>query len=136
MLHPVRSRTLRTAGTGPIPIIIGSTPVDTYPTMRASGGVPISLALRAVVTTSAAAPSLMPDAFPAVTVPSFLLNAALSAASFSTVVPALGREAVLLLARYLVALCDLFRGQPHVAVANRAHQALVEHRVDRFGVAH
>ena len=40
--------------------------------MRASGAVPIALAFAAVVTTSAAAPSLMPEAFPAVTEPSFL----------------------------------------------------------------
>ena len=40
--------------------------------MRASGAVPTCRALAAVVTTSAAAPSLIPEALPAVTVPSFL----------------------------------------------------------------
>ena len=51
---------------------------------------PRSRAQLSVATTSAAAPSLMPEALPAVTVPSFVWNAALSAASFSTVVPARG----------------------------------------------
>src|SRR5919206_528645 len=44
---------------------------------------------RRAVAEDAAAPSLIPDALPAVTVPS-LTNAGRSAASFSTVVPARG----------------------------------------------
>ena len=67
--------------------------METYDRMRASGGVPIFFALSAVVTIMAAAPSLMPDALPAVTVPSFL-NAGFSAASFSAVVPARGYSSV------------------------------------------
>jgi hypothetical protein len=59
----------------------------------ARGVRPISRALADVVTTSAAAPSLMPDALPAVTLPSFL-KAGLSAASFSAVVPARGYSSV------------------------------------------
>ena len=57
-----------TAGTGPMPMTFGSTPVVAYARMRASGAVPICRACLAVVTTSAAAPSLMPEALPAVTV--------------------------------------------------------------------
>ena len=61
--------------------------------MRASGAARIALAFAVDVTTSAAAPSLMPDALPAVTLPSFL-NAAFSAASFSAVVPARGYSSI------------------------------------------
>ena len=70
-------------------MIFGSTPVVQYERMRASGFRPELAAFFSVETTSAAAPSLMPDALPAVTVPS-LVNAGLSAASFSAVVPARG----------------------------------------------
>ncbi len=67
-------------------MIIGSTPATAYETTRASGARPSAFALAAVATTSAAAPSLMPEALPAVTLPSFL-NAGLSAAEL------LGRRA-------------------------------------------
>ncbi len=69
---------------------LGSTPTVAYASTRASGVFPRSRAQLSVATASAAAPSLMPDALPAVTVPSFAWNAALRAASFSTVVPARG----------------------------------------------
>ena len=59
----------------------------------ASGLRPSFAARSAVATTTAAAPSLMPEALPAVTVPSFL-NAGFSAASFSAVVPARGYSSV------------------------------------------
>ncbi len=51
--------------------------------MRASGSRPSFSAAAAEATTSAAAPSLMPEALPAVTVPSFL-KAGLSLASLSS----------------------------------------------------
>jgi hypothetical protein len=61
---------LRTAGTGPIPITRGSTPATALPANVASGSAPSARAFSSEATTSAAAPSLMPDALPAVTVPS------------------------------------------------------------------
>jgi hypothetical protein len=74
-------------------MIRGATPAVAYDTTRASGAAPTRRALSDVVTTSAAAPSLMPDAFPAVTDPS-LANAGLSAPSVSAVVPARGYSSV------------------------------------------
>src|SRR5258705_13468219 len=56
------------AGIGPIPMMLGSTPADEYALMRASGLRPNSLALAALIIITAAAPSFMPDALPAVTV--------------------------------------------------------------------
>ena len=55
-----------------MPMIAGSTPVDANDRIFASGFRPSFAARSAVATTTAAAPSLMPDALPAVTVPSFL----------------------------------------------------------------
>src|SRR5882724_3752686 len=72
------------AGIGPIPMMLGSTPADEYALMRASGRSPNSFAFDALIIITAAAPSLMPDALPAVTVP-LLSNAGLSDASESTV---------------------------------------------------
>ena len=66
----VRSRSLRTAGTGPMPMTRGSTPATADPTNAPSGSRPSSRARVLARITSAAAPSLMPLAFPAVTVPS------------------------------------------------------------------
>ncbi|SAK85626.1 hypothetical protein AWB82_05808 [Caballeronia glebae] len=54
--------------------------------MRASGVSPSASAFFADITTTAAAPSLRPDAFAAVTVPSFE-NAGFSPASASAVTP-------------------------------------------------
>ena len=51
-------------------MIAGSTPAVAQETMRASGARPRRFASAAVISTSAAAPSLMPEALPAVTVPS------------------------------------------------------------------
>ena len=82
---PARSRSLRTAGIGPIPITRGSTPATAEATNVPSGldthlGRALSLAI-----TSAAAPSLIPLAFPAVTVPP-ARNAGFRPASASAVV--------------------------------------------------
>ena len=70
-LSPVFSSSLRTAGTGPRPITLGSTPACAQPRMRAFGFSPAFCASSPCASTSAAAPSLMPLALPAVTVPSF-----------------------------------------------------------------
>ena len=70
--QPARPRAFRVAGTGPIPMRCGSTP-DTAPdTIRAMGSSPSSRPRSAETTRRAAAPSLMPDELPAVTVPFFL----------------------------------------------------------------
>ena len=65
----------------------GSTPQTPPETMRAIGVSPAFLAASADATTTAAAPSLMPDALPAVTVP-FFSNRATSFCKISSVVSA------------------------------------------------
>ena len=60
------------AGTGPMPMMLGSTPYTPYDTMRASGLRQWRLTAASLATNMAPAPSLMPDALPAVTTPSFL----------------------------------------------------------------
>ncbi len=77
--------------------------------MRASGFLPTWRALSADAMTSPAAPSLMPDALPAVTVPSFW-NAGFSAASFSTVVPARGYSST---AKRIAVALLLFQADRH-----------------------
>ncbi len=77
------------AGTGPMPIRSGSTPATALATMRATGFSPSVLARLASTTSTAAAPSLRPEEFPAVTVPP-ALNAAGSLASISSVVSGRG----------------------------------------------
>ena len=86
-LQPAFSSALRDAGIGPVPMSAGSTPAVAHETIRASGVTPRLAASAAVISTTAAAPSLMPDALPAVTVPSFS-KAGLSLATASSVVPA------------------------------------------------
>ena len=61
---PARASALRDAGTGPTPMIAGSTPATPVATIRASGFSPSSRARSASTTSVAAAPSLMPEAFP------------------------------------------------------------------------
>ena len=51
-------------------MICGSTPAVAQETMRTSGVMPRRAASASVISTAAAAPSLMPDALAAVTVPS------------------------------------------------------------------
>ena len=82
ILKPVFSNNFLTAGIGPVPIIDGSTPVSAYPINFAIGFKPFSSALFFSIKTKAAAPSFIPDAFPAVTDPSFL-NAGLNLAMLS-----------------------------------------------------
>ena len=67
---------------GPDPMTAGSTPAVAQDAMRASGVNPRFSASAAVISTRAAAPSLRPEAEPAVTVPSFE-KAGLSLASAS-----------------------------------------------------
>ena len=62
------------------------TPTEAAPRIVAMGVRPSSAAFLTEATTTQAAPSLMPEALPAVTEPSFL-KAGRSRASFSTVVP-------------------------------------------------
>src|ERR1700745_2003180 len=68
-LTPARASSLRTAGTGPIPITRGSTPATALPTNAPSGSTPRSRARSSDAMTSAAAPSLMPDEVAAVARP-------------------------------------------------------------------
>ena len=70
--QPARPSALRVDGIGPVPITAGSTPAVAKDAMRANGVRPRLAASRAVISTSAAPPSLMPEALPAVTVPSLL----------------------------------------------------------------
>ena len=86
---PVRSSNLRTAGMGPIPITRGSTPVTALPTNAPSGSTPSTRAFSSLAITSAAAPSLIPLEFPAVTVPPSR-NAGFNPASFSALVSGRG----------------------------------------------
>src|SRR5262249_40127825 len=86
--QPAFSRQRRDAGTGPMPIIDGSTPDDANALIFANGFTPSSSARSAVITSTAAAPSFRPDAFAAVTVPSFA-KAGRSPAIDSNVVPVL-----------------------------------------------
>jgi hypothetical protein len=86
-VQPAFFSALLRGGIGPMPMTsAGSTPVVAHDTMRASGLRPRFLASSAVISTSAAAPSLMPEALPAVTVPSLLKAGAAWPASH-TVVP-------------------------------------------------
>ena len=64
----------RTEGTTPMPITWGSTPADAMPSTRAMGFTEPARARSRDVTRRAAAPSVMPDEFPAVTVPPPALN--------------------------------------------------------------
>src|SRR5580698_1001510 len=70
--QPAFSSAFWVAGIGPVPMISGGTPACAHEAMRASGFRPRRLASPAVISTSAAAPSLRPEALAAVTVPSLL----------------------------------------------------------------
>ncbi len=77
--------TLRIAGDGPKPMIRGATPATAAATMRARGVRPCRFAASSEAISVAHAPSLTPEALPAVTVPSGR-TMALSLASASSVV--------------------------------------------------
>ena len=93
--RPARSSARWEAGIGPRPIVAGSTPATADATILAIGRRPSSRALASDVTSTAAAPSLMPDEFPAVTepVPS-RLNAGFSDPSDSRVASGRGCSSV------------------------------------------
>ena len=94
MFQPAFFSAARDAGIGPVPMILGSTPAWPQDTMRPSTFLPSLAACLAVISTTAAAPSLMPDALPAVTVPSFS-KAGFSLAIASTVAPWRGYSSAL-----------------------------------------
>src|ERR1700733_3906219 len=62
MLQPAFLSAAREAGIGPVPMIFGSTPACPQDTMRASTVLPSLAACLAVISTTAAAPSLMAEA--------------------------------------------------------------------------
>ena len=86
IVSPERSSASAVAGIGPVSILTGSSPVTTAVWTRASGVRPSALARSEVMISSAAAPSEICDALPAVIEPPSR-NGALSSASFSTVDP-------------------------------------------------
>ena len=69
--------------------MLGSTPAEAYDFIVQSGLIPSSSAFSFDITMRAAAASLIPEAFAAVTIPSFL-KAGLSLAIPSAVTPSLG----------------------------------------------
>ncbi len=79
------------AGTGPIPIMAGSTPATAIEKTFAKGFNPYFFTIISLANSIAAAPSLMPDELPAVTVPS-LANAGFKEANFSKLVLRAGLE--------------------------------------------
>ena len=90
---PAFSNAFLVDGTGPIPIISGATPAEAYETIVAKGVIPSFFAISSLITTTAAAESLIPDALPAVTAPSFL-NAGFNFPRLSAVTPSLGNSSV------------------------------------------
>src|SRR6204780_5571777 len=91
---PARAGAWREAGTGPRPIISGDSAVPPDDPTRASGVRPSWAALTSLITTTAAAPSLSGQQFPAVTVPSGR-NTGFRLATFSRVVPGRGPSSAL-----------------------------------------
>ena len=69
ILMPSRSISFFVAGTGPMPMMRGGTAADASPRMRARGVSPCFFTAASEARIIAAAPSLTPDALPAVTVP-------------------------------------------------------------------
>ena len=83
IFKPARSNAFCVAGTGPIPIIAGSTPATAMLTIFAIGFKLYFFTAASLASNMAAAPSLIPLLLPAVTVPSFK-KAGFNVASFST----------------------------------------------------
>ena len=86
--RPARSSAFLAAGTGPKPMERGGTPATPVAITRTSGLTPALSPASRLATISAAAPSLMPDALPAVVTPSG--NSALSLCKVSIVVSGRG----------------------------------------------
>ena len=89
MPHPAFSKAFFDAGIGPDPIKEGSTPHVAHDTILARGVSPLFSDSSLLINNTAADPSLMPDEFPAVTVP-FSLNIVVSFDRLSIVTSALG----------------------------------------------
>ena len=81
-----RSSTFEVAGIGPVSMVTGSTPARANEWNRARGVRPRLVARSSLMMSTAAAPSVICDELPAVTLPSSFLKAGLSWASVSTVV--------------------------------------------------
>ncbi len=99
--QPARSRQRRVAYTGAIPISAGSTPTLANARMRASTGSPSAWAFASLIIITAAAPSLIEEALPAVTEPK-LSNAGCSRANPSALASARGCSSV-----STIAVCPL-----------------------------
>ena len=85
------------AGIGPVPMTDGSTPACAHATILASGSKFLSLACLYDIVITAAAPSFIPDALPAVTVPEpSVMKQGLRRLRVSTVVPGLGNSSSLI----------------------------------------
>ena len=74
------------ASTGPIPIILGSTPTTALEIIFANGFKLYFFTASSLAKIMAAAPSFKPEEFPAVTLPPSFLKAGLSFANLSKVV--------------------------------------------------
>ena len=85
IVSPSRCKSFSLAGAGPMPMMRGATPATAVPRMRAIGVRPKRSTAACEAMMSAAAPSLTPDALPAVTVP-FCRNGVVRLASFSRLV--------------------------------------------------
>ena len=90
MVRPVFANTFLVDATGPTPMISGSTPPSAPATHVAIGVIPNSFAFSSLITTTAAAPSLIPEALPAVTSPPCFPEQHFKFARDSAVVPGRG----------------------------------------------
>ena len=61
---PAASSALRLAGTGPVPMMLGSTPAKPMERMVASASIPRASATSLAISTSAVAPALSGEALP------------------------------------------------------------------------
>src|SRR5438093_455945 len=83
---PACCSALRAAGAGPMPMYLGSTPATAHATSRPIGLRPCALANSSLAITVAAAPSTIPEAFPAVTSPYFKKDGLVTAGNASGIV--------------------------------------------------
>ena len=65
IFNPALASALRVAGMGPVSMMVGSAPLSAVATMRARGLKPCVLIAASLPTSTAAAPSTMPDELPA-----------------------------------------------------------------------
>src|ERR1035437_7677946 len=90
------SSSFRSAGTGPIPIVRGSTPAEVTAAIRASGFRLFCFTKCSLATTTAAAPSVIPEEFPAVIVPGVSLDFENTGGSFPSFSQTSVRERMLI----------------------------------------